>query len=73
MAQDLRNKLMQKVQSSKLLKDSREFDNLIKAIGECKSKLEEDRIISAELELLKQVRALALCHLWAAEASATAF
>jgi hypothetical protein len=32
----------------------RELDNLVKAIGECKSKAEEDRIILNELETLKQ-------------------
>ncbi|MEW5297695.1 MAG: hypothetical protein WDW36_000882 [Sanguina aurantia] len=37
----------------KFMKELKEFDNLIKAIGECKSKAEEDRIIVAELEVLK--------------------
>lgn len=32
----------------------REYDSLIKSIGECKSKSEEDRIILAEIETLKQ-------------------
>lgn len=32
----------------------RELDLLVKAIGECKSKAEEDRIISAEVDVLKQ-------------------
>lgn len=32
---------------------SKEFDTLIRAIGECKSKAEEDAIISKEVELLK--------------------
>ena len=32
----------------------RELDSLVKAIGECKSKAEEDRIILQELETLKQ-------------------
>ena len=32
----------------------RELDFLVKAIGECKSKAEEDRIISAEVDTLKQ-------------------
>ena len=32
---------------------SREFDTLIRAIGECKSKAEEDQIIQREVEVLK--------------------
>ena len=32
---------------------SREFDQLIRAVGECKSKAEEDSIILREVELLK--------------------
>ena len=33
----------------------REFETLIRAIGECKSKQEEDRIMVAEIKTLKQV------------------
>lgn len=46
-------KLIQNIKASKFLKELKEFDNLIKAIGECKSKAEEDRIIVTELEVLK--------------------
>jgi len=52
---EFRNKLVQRISNTKFLRDLREFECLIKAIGECKSKLEEDRIISRELEVLKQV------------------
>ena len=34
-------KLLQNIKGAKLLKELKEFDNLIKAIGECKSKAEE--------------------------------
>jgi len=51
---EFRNKLVQRISNTKFLRDLREFECLIKAIGECKSKLEEDRIISRELEVLKQ-------------------
>lgn len=54
--------LVAKLQNAKaLLKSSvnslgpdREFDTLIRAIGESKSKQEEDRIMAAEIETLKQ-------------------
>ncbi len=52
--EQLKNKLVQKLQQTKFLKELREFDSLIKAIGECKSKSEEDRIILAEIETLRQ-------------------
>ena len=32
----------------------REFDTLIRSIGECKSKAEEDKIMMAEVDTLKQ-------------------
>lgn len=32
----------------------RELDNLVRAIGECKSKAEEDRIMKNEVETLKK-------------------
>jgi len=47
-------KMIANIKNSKLIKELKEFDNLIRAIGECKSKSEEDRIIAAEIQLLKQ-------------------
>jgi hypothetical protein len=59
MLSELKGKVVQKLQAGaqhiKLLKELRsELDALIKAIGECKSKSEEDRIIAAEIDVLKQ-------------------
>jgi AP-4 complex subunit epsilon-1 len=51
--EQFKNRLVSKLQNTKFLKELREFDSLIKAIGECKSKSEEDRIISAEIDTLK--------------------
>ncbi len=42
------------IASIKAPKFIRELDQLVKAIGECKSKAEEDRIIVQEVEVLKQ-------------------
>lgn len=44
--------MLPNIKASKLL--LRELDNLVKAIGECKSKAEEDRIIAQEVDTLKQ-------------------
>jgi AP-4 complex subunit epsilon-1 len=46
--------LQNMVASIKAPKFIRELDQLVKAIGECKSKAEEDRIILQEVEVLKQ-------------------
>ncbi len=37
--------------ASALMDTNRELDQLVKAIGECKSKAEEDRIIGQEVEV----------------------
>eukprot|EP00798_Chlamydomonas_sp_ICE-L_P014266 gene14266-20239_t len=55
MASKLSDKIIHGLKNSRFLRSAelKEFDNLIKAIGECKSKAEEDRIIVQELETLK--------------------
>eukprot|EP00878_Enallax_costatus_P034818 GHUV01038690.1.p1 GENE.GHUV01038690.1~~GHUV01038690.1.p1 ORF type:complete len:154 (-),score=16.16 GHUV01038690.1:169-630(-) len=44
--------MLQQLKAPKL--PFRELDMLVKAIGECRSKAEEDRIIAAEVDTLKQ-------------------
>ena len=47
------NKVKQTVNTLTTSQADREFDSLIRSIGECKSKQEEDRIMANEIETLK--------------------